>query len=206
MASKVSVVDVGVGNIRSIWNSLQRLGAALVLAASPAEVGAAERLVLPGVGHYGSAMARLKSLGFGDALDEAVLARRVPVLGICLGLQLMAAGSDEGEAPGLGWLDARVVRLNVPDRASFKVPHIGWNTAAPTRPGRLLDGADPLAEYYFTHSYHLDCADERIELATTDYGTSFPSVIEQDNIFGTQFHPEKSRAAGQAVLRKFLEA
>ncbi|HVR91091.1 MAG TPA: imidazole glycerol phosphate synthase subunit HisH [Novosphingobium sp.] len=204
MANKISVVDVGVGNIRSIWGSLQRLGAILAIAASPTEVVDAERLLLPGVGHFGSAMARLKSHGLGDALNEAVLVRRVPVLGICLGLQLMAKGSEEAEAPGLGWLDARVVRLQVEDRVCFKVPQIGWNTVDPGRPGRLLQGTDPHAEYYFSHSYHLDCSDARIVVATTGYGAHFPSVVEQDNIFGTQFHPEKSHSAGLAVLRNFL--
>ena len=204
LTARISVVDIGVGNIRSIWTSLQRLGAVLALATSPAEVCEAERLVLPGVGHFGSAMTKLKSHGFGDALNEAVRVRQIPVLGICLGLQLMANSSEEAEAPGLGWLDARVVRLQVPDRARLKVPQIGWNTLTRAGPGRLLRGADPLAEYYFSHSYHLDCADPRIVVASTDYGTQFASVIEQDNLFGTQFHPEKSHAAGQVVLRNFL--
>jgi glutamine amidotransferase len=204
LTARISVVDIGVGNIRSIWTSLQRLGAVLALATSPVEVCLAERLVLPGVGHLGSAMTKLKSHGLGDALNEAVRVRQVPVLGICLGLQLMAKSSEEAEAPGLGWLDARVVRLQVPDRARLKVPQIGWNTLIPARSGRLLNNADPEAEYYFSHSYHLDCADPEIVAASTDYGTQFASVIEQENLFGTQFHPEKSHAAGQAVLRNFL--
>ncbi|MGQ0559930.1 MAG: imidazole glycerol phosphate synthase subunit HisH [Sphingosinicella sp.] len=204
MPASVSIVDFGFGNLRSVLRKLELLGAAPVAAATSAEILAADRLILPGVGCFTNAIARVRRNGMHDALSETVLARQRPVLGICLGAQLMGDGSDEGDASGFGWIKARSIRFRPSDALRFKVPQIGWNKLKILKPGRLLAGIDPDAEYYFAHAYHFDSADGDWVSATSEYDYPFSAVIERGNIFGTQFHPEKSHGAGEAVLRNFL--
>lgn len=204
MGSKIGLVDVGLGNIRSIYKCLLSLGAKPLLASRRADILNADKLILPGVGHFEMAVSRLKALELIDALNEAVLVRKTPILGICLGMQLMAVKSEEGIADGLGWIGASVVRFQVQDVIRNKVPHIGWNTIEINGNSVLLDKVDPSSEYYFVHSYHLDNGAELYCPATTTYDYVFPSVLERDHIFGTQFHPEKSREAGLLVINNFL--
>ena len=165
----------------------------------------ADKIILPGVGHFGSAMSHLSASGLRDVLDEIVLAKQKPVLGICLGMELMAKRSEEGDSEGLGWLDAEAVRFRVSDKNRYKVPHMGWNTAPANRESILLKGIGRDAEFYFAHSYYLDVADRDCVVSETDYESRFVSMIERENLFGVQYHPEKSHEAGDLVLKNFVE-
>jgi glutamine amidotransferase len=201
----ITLLDCGMGNLQSVRRALDRLGGRVAVTSDPGDVECAAKLVIPGVGHFERAMGNLRELGLVDALNEAVLRRQVPVLGICLGLQLMTRGSEEGNTAGLGWIDAEVVRFRVTNSALYKVPHIGWNSAVPVRPSAILAGVPADAEYYFCHAYHLrvDVPDEVV--AETEYDYRFSSVVAKGNILGIQFHPEKSHEAGERLLRNFVE-
>jgi len=200
----ITIVDYGMGNLHSVRRKLERIGAQVVVTSDPAAVAAAEKLVLPGVGHFGRAMENLRTLGLLDALGEAVHVRKTPLLGICLGMQLLAARSEEGDVEGLGWIDATVARFRVADTVRFKVPHIGWNSVAVTRENPLFRGIPANAEFYFVHSFHLVCADERLASGRTEYAYPFASVVQKEHVFGVQFHPEKSHDAGELLLTNFV--
>jgi imidazole glycerol-phosphate synthase subunit HisH len=176
-----------------------------VISASAEDIHSADKIILPGVGHFARTMSHLEKTGLRKALDDAVLEKRTPVLGICLGMELMAETSEEGGAEGLGWLDAKAVRFAVADKARYKVPHMGWNGIKIKSPTRLTDGLAETDEFYFAHSYHLELADEKDLLSETEYESQFPSAIAKENIFGVQFHPEKSRDAGARLLKNFVE-
>jgi len=150
-------------------------------------------------------MANLEELHLLDALNEAVLIKRKPVLGICLGMQLMATTSQESDKPGLQWLDAEAVRMKVSLTSRLKVPHMGWNRIEIKKASALMKGVENLSEFYFAHSYHLKLSDRSDLLTETEYGISFPSAVERNNIFGVQFHPEKSHRTGVQVLKNFVE-
>ena len=160
--------------------------------------------MLPGVGHFGVAMRNLEESGLRAALEEAVLRRGVPILGICLGMQLLARHSEEGDSAGLGWLDADVVRFKVSDAARFKVPQMGWNNMDGKKDSLLTKGLSRNPEFYFAHAYHLVCRDPTDVLGETTYDYPFPSATERGNIYGVQFHPEKSHDVGEAMLRNFV--
>lgn len=201
----VAIIDYGMGNLGSIQNMFARIGAESVITADPALIGSAAKLVLPGVGAFDSAILNLRKLGLVRVLNEAVLERRVPILGICLGVQLFSHSSEEGTLPGLGWIDAETVRFRFEDQArDLKVPHMGWNTVAVRRAGSVLDNLPADARFYFVHSYHVRVRDSAQVLATTQYGVSFHSAVVKDNIVGTQFHPEKSHRFGLHVMRNFV--
>jgi imidazole glycerol-phosphate synthase subunit HisH len=150
-------------------------------------------------------MANLKELGLVDALNEAVLIKQKPVLGICLGMELMSMRSEEGDTPGLQWLDAVAVRFKLSATARHKVPHMGWNRIQIKKPSSLMKGVEDLSEFYFAHSYHLQIEDRSDVLNETEYCISFPSAVERNNIFGVQYHPEKSHRIGAQVLKNFTE-
>lgn len=196
--SLVTVVSCGAGNVASVQFALERLGATVRLTADPAEVAAAERLILPGVGAAGYAMARLSELG----LIEPIRAFSRPLLGVCLGQQLLFETSEEGGGvPLLGLIPGTVRRMApAPDRP---VPHMGWSRLAPVRPDPLLEGLGDDAWAYFVHSYV--CPDGEATLARADYGGPVPAVVRHANRWGCQFHPERSAAAGARILRNFLE-
>ena len=202
--AKISIVDVGTGNIKSIEKAFRAVGAEVVVATEARQVAAADKLVLPGVGHFDAAMVRLRQLGFDDALHECALTRARPVLGICLGMHLMASRSEEGSCPGLGWVpEASVVRFRPAQVNRCKVPHIGWNDIQSDGSGRLLRGIAAASECYFSHSFHLKGVRQDRVTATTTYSYDFASVVEHENLFGVQFHPEKSRSAGNIILNNF---
>ena len=169
----------------------------------PEVVRRAERIVLPGVGHFGRAMANLRAAGMIDSLEEAVVRRGVPVLGICLGMQLLAHHSEEGDVAGLGWIDASVVRFRLPDEFGLKVPHMGWNGVRIAKPDPLVASLGPDSEFYFVHAFHLACRDRDAVLGETEYGHLFPSIVGRGRIYGVQFHPEKSHGNGDGLLRSF---
>lgn len=200
----VTLLDLGSGNLHTVRRKLERLGARVVVTAEPEVVAGADKLVVPGVGHFGAAMAHLRSSGLAEALGRAALEREVPTLGLCLGMQILAEHGEEGGGPGLGWLPGRVVRLRPPDPLRYKVPHMGWNRLSVLRSEALLEGIPSEAEFYFAHSYHWAGADPADVAAETEYGYRFPSVIRRGALMGVQFHPERSHEAGLRLLRNFL--
>ncbi|MDP9370639.1 MAG: imidazole glycerol phosphate synthase subunit HisH [Chloroflexota bacterium] len=194
----IAVIDYGAGNLRSIRRALEAAGAETVVTADPATVAAADAVVLPGVGAAGHAMDRLRDLGMTRAIGEAVEGGK-PFLGICLGMQLLFEHQEEGDTAGLGLLRGRIRSLSGP----VKVPHMGWNRSRLVRPGPLGDVGDE-RHYYFVHSYVAEPADRDDVAAIADYGERFPSVVVRDNVWGTQFHPEKSGPDGLALVRAFV--
>ena len=205
MSGGVVIVDFGMGNLHSVVKRVRRTEANWSVTSEAGPILKAERLILPGVGHFGRAMENLNSLGLIEALNEAVNSRGTPILGICLGMQLMAKFSEEGDSEGLGWFDARVVRFQVQDKLQFKVPHIGWNQIIKAKPSRLDDGIPDLSEFYFVHSFHIECADENDILHRTRYEATFASAIQKKNLYGVQYHPEKSHDVGMKLFENFLE-
>jgi len=201
----VTVVDSGVGNLGAIPNMLKRLGATATITNDADRIARADRLILPGVGAFDAAMSNLRRLGLVEILNEQVLGRRVPTLGLCLGMQLLAGESEEGTLPGLGWIPGRVVRfrLDGSDR-SLHVPQMGWNTVRVVRPVALLADLGERPRFYFAHSYHLECDDPADVVGVTTHGYEFPSVVQRENVMGAQFHPEKSHRFGMKILGNFL--
>ena len=210
--STVALIDYGSGNLRSAEKALARAaqergtGHDIVVTADPAVAARAERIVLPGVGAFADCMRGLTALpGMVEALSEAVLRRGTPFLGICVGMQLLASvGREFGDHAGLGWIPGDVVRMT-PSDTSLKIPHMGWNELAMVRPHPVFAGLLTGTHAYFVHSYVIRPADSGHVLATTDYGGAFAAAVGRDNIAGTQFHPEKSQAAGLTLLGNFLE-
>lgn len=198
----IAIVDYGVVNLGSIRNMLHKLGFEVVLASNPDGVEQAARLILPGVGAFDPGMEALEHLGLVDALRRKAESG-APMLGICLGMQLLSEGSAEGDRAGLGIVPGRCHRLQADPERRIRVPHMGWNTVTPRRPNALLDGLDAHARFYFTHSYHLVCADPADVLATATHGIEFTAMIHRANVLGMQCHPEKSHRYGMAVLRNF---
>lgn len=193
------------GNLHSVKKKLQRIGLTAEISSNPDVIAQAKKLILPGVGHFTKAIQNLKTLKLFDALNEAVLVKKTPILGICLGLQLMAKHSEEGSVEGFGWFDAEVVHFSITNQLKNKVPHMGWNNVKTAKQSILFDGIPESQEFYFVHSYHIKSNKEEDVLATTEYEYSFVSALEKDNIFGVQFHPEKSHDVGEKLLANFLK-
>jgi glutamine amidotransferase len=200
----IVIVDYGVGNLGSIANMLKKAGAEGVTSADPEVVRGASRLILAGVGAFDTGMRNLQERGLIEPLGDRVRAG-VPVLGLCLGMQLLGHASEEGMLPGLGWIDARARRFTFPDQPMIKVPHMGWNTVGPVSPHPLLHDLGGDARFYFVHSYFMACADPSLEIGRSRYGGfDFCSVVGAGNVLGVQFHPEKSHKFGMALLRNFV--
>lgn len=204
-SARIVIVDYHTGNSNSIKRTLDRIGGLSIISSQVEDLTHADKIILPGIGHFAKAMANLKELGLLDALNEAVLIKRKAVLGICLGMELMAMTSEEGNTPGLQWLDAEAVRFKISVSAQRKVPHMGWNSIQIKKASTLMKGVEELSEFYFAHSYYLKINDRSDLLNETEYGISFPSAVERNNIFGVQYHPEKSHRAGVQVLKNFIE-
>jgi glutamine amidotransferase len=199
----ILIIDYGVGNLRSIENILRRAGVEAIISSKPSEICAASKLILPGVGHFGFGMASLRRCGLMEVLNERVLGARVPILGICLGAQLLGRGSEEGDCAGLSWVDMDIVRFDTSRIGSLrKVPHMGW---ADTRHSDcpLFHGVREPSRFYYVHSYHFQCDDEGMVMCTAEHGYRFAAGIACGNIFGVQFHPEKSHVYGQQLLKNF---
>ncbi len=202
----ITIVDYGMGNLLSVKKKLDRLNQNTKVSADPKEILAAGKIILPGVGHFQNAMKNLHELGLYDALNEAVLEKKTPVFGICLGMQLMANHSEEGDTKGLGWIDAEVVKFDVKDKLIYKIPHTGWNQIESKKESKLMAGIPEQSEFYFVHSYHLklnEGSEDRLHV--TDYEYPFVSAIEKGNILGVQYHPEKSHETGELMLKNFVE-
>lgn len=201
----ITIIDYGMGNLRSIQKTFERMEIPSIISSDPDEIEKAEKLVLPGVGHFARGMQKIRELGLLEILNRKVLQEKTPVLGICLGMQLFCKFSEEGNAEGLGWIDAHTVRFQVSDNLKYKIPHIGWNSLAANFDSPLLFDFEPSDQVYFVHSYHVVSRDTDAVLTTSTYDYPFVSAVQKGNIFGTQFHPEKSHKAGSRILKNFAE-
>ncbi len=200
----IAVINYGLGNVAAVKKMLLRLGAEVYLADSRKDILRADKLILPGVGAFDEAMRRLDELDWKDTISSLVLEEKKPVLGICLGMQLMTKGSEEGRLPGFGFIDAETVRFKFPEHSPQKVPHMGWNTV------RFLQEECPLvkdlslSKFYFVHSYHVSCNDPSDRLMSTTHGIEFTSSFRRNHIYGVQFHPEKSHKYGLRLLTNYI--
>lgn len=202
----IVVVDYGMGNVGSILNMFRKLGATARLSSRPDDLLEADRLVLPGVGAFDMGMRNLHQMGYLETLRRRVLQERVPIMGICLGLQLFTRRSEEGSEPGLGWLDAETIRFRfAADQEQLKIPHMGWDKVEVCKPSPLFPRPDQERRFYFVHSYHVRCNDLSDVLTQSHYGYDFTSAVCKGNILGTQFHPEKSHRYGIEFIRSFVE-
>ena len=201
----IAIIDYGMGNLGSVKKKMNRLGAGSVITFDLDEIRKCDKIILPGVGHFGRAVHEIKQRGIWELLSEQVLVQRKPILGICLGMQLMSTHSEEGNSEGFGWFDAKVIRFKIKDRTRYKVPHIGWNSLEQKKDSKLLKDLAPDSTFYFVHSYHVECSDQADVLTTTIYENEFVSAIQKDNMFGVQFHPEKSHDDGENLLRNFID-
>lgn len=202
----IAIIDYDIGNLAAVANMLQRVGAQGVVTSDPQVIAGAERIILPGNGHFDACMRGLNASGLRPLLERRVLEEKVPLLGICVGAQMLGLSSEEGQEPGLGWIDLRVVRF--PAMQGLRVPHMGWNhvAAAPAAVGhRLLDGLPDDARFYFVHSYCLEPAHAADRLLDATYGVEFAAGVVHGNIAGVQFHPEKSHRFGKILLTNFTD-
>ena len=202
----IGVIDYGAGNLRSVLNAFRALGQTPVVIQKPSELVQASGVVLPGVGAFGKGMEKLKQMGLIEALNEAAVVQKKPFLGICLGLQFLASVSrEQGEHKGLGWLNGTVEAI-VPSSSRHRIPHMGWNNLALERTTPLFEGVSETPTFFFVHSYELvlERDESRFVTCTCDHGTKIISSVQKENIFGVQFHPEKSQADGLCVLKNFV--
>lgn len=200
----IGIVNYGSGNIQAIGNIYKRLSVPFTVVARPEEMTGVDHVILPGVGAFDQTMGELNASGLRQALDQAALGSKKPVLGICVGMQVLARSSEEGSLAGLGWIDGQVKRFDhatVGERT--QLPHMGWNTVEPTGGEPLFEGVEAELGYYFLHSYYFAPDDRSRVLATTDYGGRFACAVRRDNIYGVQFHPEKSHQNGIRLLQNF---
>ena len=202
---KITIIDYGMGNLRSVQKKFLKVGAEVEITSDLDQIMKAEKLLLPGVGHFANGVKKLKERGIWELLNKKVLKEKTPILGICLGMQLMARYSEEGNAEGLGWFDAEVVNFTIRDKLKYKVPHMGWNNTIIVKENSLMKDLDNESMYYFVHSYYMKCNNKKDILTTTGYEDKFVSAIQKDNIYGTQFHPEKSHDTGEKLIKNFVE-
>jgi glutamine amidotransferase len=200
----VSLLNYGVGNISALANMLDFIGTESVVVADRASLARATKIILPGVGSFDNAIRRLDTMRLREALLEAVCIRKRPVLGICLGMQLLGHASEEGQETGLGLIDADTRRIR-PNDPALKVPHMGWAELRPTQSSVLFPQPDMAERFYFAHSYHVVCTDPGHVLAEIDHGARLAAAVQVDNVMGVQFHPEKSHRFGAALLKRFVE-
>lgn len=200
---KIVIVNYGMGNLRSIQKKLGWNGKEAIVSDDLKTIEKADKLILPGVGHFGNAVHRLQSMNILDLLNYKAIEQKTPILGICLGMQLMAKNSEEGNETGFGWFDGKVVKFAVHNKLKYKVPHIGWNDILIKKENPLFKGIETNKKFYFVHSYHFVSHNQDEILTTTDYEYSFVSSIWKENIFGVQFHPEKSHEQGDILLKNF---
>jgi len=201
----IVLVNYRVGNSGSILNMLKKMGIEATISSNISDIEKADKIILPGVGAFDNGMKNLNELGLVPVLNEKVIGNKVPILGICLGMQLLTKKSEEGTLPGLGWIEGQTVKFKFNNNhKNLKVPHMGWNTVNTNKQSALFDGLNHESRFYFVHSYHVVCNDENDILAKTLYGSEFVSAIQRDNIMGVQFHPEKSHKFGMRLLENFV--
>jgi glutamine amidotransferase len=200
----ITIIDYGAGNLISVATTLTKLGAKPIISSRARDIEAADKLLLPGVGSLGTGMKNLHELGLIEILHRKVLEEKTPILGICLGLQMFTRHSEEGDAAGLGWIDAETKRFSFEGPNPPKIPHLGWNEVNFCKSHPVLEEVNSGSCFYFAHSYRVICRNESDVLARTNYGGEFVSAIQHENIFGIQFHAEKSHRTGFRLLRNFL--
>lgn len=199
----ITIVNYGLGNLGSVFNILKKIGTKAIITSDPQVIEQADKLILPGVGHFDAGMSKIDELGIRSILDKKALVDKIPILGICLGMQLMTNGSEEGVLPGLGWIDAYTTKFNFPDNPELKIPHMGWNLVKVTNPCPLTDGFDDEFCFYFVHAYAVKVKNFDHSMLQTIYGNEYDSGIHKENIYGVQFHPEKSHKFGIKLLGNF---
>ena len=201
----ITIINYGLGNLGSIFNILKKIGVKSIISSDVGEIAKAQKIILPGVGHFDRAMERINRSGLKDVLTEKAMKEKVPVLGICLGMQLLTKSSEEGQQPGLGWIPATTIRFRFSRESNLKIPHMGWNLVSRATPSPLTEDFESEHRFYFVHSYHVSVEDEKYSILKTKHGCSFDSAIQNDNIFGVQFHPEKSHRFGMKLLDNFAK-
>jgi glutamine amidotransferase len=202
----ISIINYGMGNIGSIVNMYKKIGIKTNVVSTADEIARSTKILLPGVGSFDAAMSKINEMGIKEILDSKALIEQIPILGICLGMQLLTDKSDEGKLPGLGWIKAKTLSFKTAvDTAIFKVPHMGWSEANLNRPSALTNNFFELEElrFYFVHSYYVKCEKDENSILKTNYGIEFDSAIQSQNIYGAQFHPEKSHKFGMKLLENF---
>jgi len=199
----IAVIDYGLGNSGSVLNMLRHLGIRAVLTGDLPTIDSAKRLIIPGVGSYDAALRKIRSMQLHDLLMKKAMIQQIPVLGICLGMQLLSESSDEGDSNGFGWFKAKTRKLAFPDNPSLKVPHMGWNRIHPSAYHPVINGIGEEDRFYFVHSYFVEIDEPDLCVAKTEYHIRFNSVIASGNLIGCQFHPEKSHRSGMRFLQNF---
>lgn len=202
----ITIIDYGLGNVLAFANMYKRMNIEFTIAKTAADLIEAKRIILPGVGSFDHAMMKLNKSGMREALDKLVLVEKVPVIGICVGMQMLANSSEEGELPGIGWINGVVKKFDVNKfKQKTHLPHMGWNDIYPQKVSKVLAGLEKDARFYFLHSFYFECEDEQEILATAVYGEPFCCIVKSGNIYGVQFHPEKSHHFGAQLLKNFSE-
>ena len=202
----ITIIDYGVGNINAFVNVYKRVNVPIKIAKTIEDLKDAQKIILPGVGHFDHAMAELIKSGMREKLDELVLVKKIPVIGICVGMQMMGNDSDEGTMEGLGWMDASIKKFDETKiQQVTRLPHMGWNDVTPVKSNALFYGLEKDAIFYFLHTYYFQCNNSSDILATSEYGELFTCAAQHENIFGIQFHPEKSHSYGEILLHNFAK-
>jgi imidazole glycerol-phosphate synthase subunit HisH len=201
----ITIIDYKTGNLGSIQNILRRIGEQSVVTSDKEQIANATKLILPGVGAFDTGMRNLQDLDLIEVLNNKVLVEKIPVLGICLGMQLLSKESEEGLLAGLGWIDAETIKFRFEDIIEYKSPHMGWNFLKQNKPGKLLENMFSDPRFYFVHSYFFRANNPEDILTTTTYEIEFTSAVEKGNILGVQFHPEKSHKFGMKLLKNFVD-
>jgi len=205
MSNDVTIIDYGLGNIRSVQNMIKKIGCNSIISSDTNVILNSKKLILPGVGSFGKGMNNLKSKGLINTLNEKVLNDQTPILGICLGMQLMTKFSEESNLEGLDWIDAKTIKFQKSNMSDeYKIPHMGWSEIDIKKRSNCFVNVDKEQRFYFTHAYHVKCQDDSNVLATTKYGYNFTSAFIKDNIVGVQFHPEKSHVFGMQFFKNFI--
>ena len=200
----IRIIDYGLGNIKAIYNVYKRLNISVGYASKPDMLEGCTHLILPGVGSFDSAMGLLENSSMYNDIKRLVVSEKIPLLGICIGMQMLAEASEEGKKKGLGWIGGSVQKIGN-SNGRVRVPHMGWNNIHVEKKSQLLSGLEEGARFYFLHSYHFSCSDSKNVLASTSYGSKISSVVENGNIYGVQFHHEKSHQFGEILLKNFSE-
>ena len=201
----IVIIDYGIGNLASVLNMFKKIGVKeVVISSDPVVVARASKILLPGVGAFDGGMGNLEKSGLMPVLSQKALREKVPLLGICVGMQMLTKRSDEGQKPGLGWIDAETLRFDLPPALKLKVPHMGWDYIKVQKENPLIE-INTKSRFYFVHSYYVKCIDNNQSLATSHFGADFTCMVNKDNIFGAQFHPEKSLKFGMKLLDNFAK-
>lgn len=202
----ITIIDYSVGNINAFVNVYKRVNVPVKIAKTSADLEGAKKIILPGVGHFDHAMSELIKSGMREKLDELVMVHKVPVIGICVGMQMMGNSSDEGKLEGLKWIDAKIKKFDETKiKQVTRLPHMGWNDVKPVVSHALFEGLENEALFYFLHSYYFECNNSADILATSEYGGEFTCAAHHQNVFGIQFHPEKSHSYGETLLHNFAK-